>query len=126
MHPEPDPSLNVIGEPLSPCSTKPLTGFFRDGHCNTCPEDLGRHTVCVVVTEAFLEFSQLKGNDLITPRPEYQFPGLKEGDRWCLCAMRWKEAWEAGVAPRVHLAATHQRTLEVISLSVLQEHSLDD
>lgn len=101
-----------------------MTGFYRDGCCQTGPEDLGRHTVCAVVTDDFLKFSQKAGNDLSTPRPEYRFPGLRAGDRWCLCAARWKEAWEAGVAPQVVLEATHEATLKLVPLSVLQEHAL--
>ncbi|MEO1121181.1 MAG: DUF2237 domain-containing protein, partial [Pseudomonadota bacterium] len=100
---EADQSINVLGAPLEPCSTAPLTGFFRNGCCDTGPMDQGMHTVCAVVTDAFLTFSKSRGNDLSTPRPEYGFDGLKEGDRWCLCAMRWVEAYEAGVAPKVIL-----------------------
>lgn len=117
------PSRNLLGGPLKPCSTDPMTGFFRNGRCDTCEEDLGCHTVCVEVSEAFLEFSRSVGNDLSTPRPEFQFPGLSPGDRWCLCAGRWLEALEHGMAPPVSLASTHERTLEVISLDVLQRHA---
>ena len=102
---------NVFGEPLEPCSLKPVTGFYRTGCCEAGPEDVGVHTVCVEVTAEFLAFSRLRGNDLSTPRPEFGFPGLAAGDRWCLCAARWQEAFEAGVAPRVVLAATHEATL---------------
>lgn len=115
---------NVLGTELRACSLDPMTGFYRDGCCQTGPEDLGRHTVCAVVTDDFLKFSQKAGNDLSTPRPEYRFPGLRAGDRWCLCAARWKEAWEAGVAPQVVLEATHEATLKLVPLSVLQEHAL--
>ncbi|MEL6282559.1 MAG: DUF2237 domain-containing protein [Pseudomonadota bacterium] len=122
---EADQSINVLGAPLEPCSTAPLTGFFRNGCCDTGPMDQGMHTVCAVVTDAFLTFSKSRGNDLSTPRPEYGFDGLKEGDRWCLCAMRWVEAYEAGVAPKVILAATHMRTLSVAPLDALKTHALD-
>ncbi|MEO0718126.1 MAG: DUF2237 domain-containing protein [Pseudomonadota bacterium] len=122
---EADQSINVLGAPLEPCSTAPLTGFFRNGCCDTGPMDRGMHTVCAVVTDAFLTFSKSRGNDLSTPRPEYGFDGLKEGDRWCLCAMRWVEAYEAGVAPKVVLAATHMRTLSVAPLDALKTHALD-
>lgn len=112
-------SKNVFGEPLITCSTQPLTGFYRDGCCETGPDDLGTHTVCAVMTQEFLSFSYLKGNDLMTPRPEYRFPGLIAGDRWCLCASRWLEAYQAGVAPKLILEATHEKTLEYISLQEL-------
>lgn len=114
---------NVLGQPLEACSTRPMTGFYRDGCCHTGPEDRGRHTVCAVMTGDFLAFSRQAGNDLSTPRPEYQFPGLRPGDRWCLCAARWKEAWEAGVAPQVVLASTHEATLRLVPRSVLEEHA---
>jgi uncharacterized protein (DUF2237 family) len=117
--------LNVLGEPLQPCSEEPLTGFFRDGCCNTSPEDLGRHVVCVRVTAEFLEFSRARGNDLITPMPQFQFPGLKPGDQWCLCAARWQEAFEAGKAPRVVLQSTHAAALKVVKLADLKKHALD-
>lgn len=117
--------LNVLGSPLKPCGYRPLTGFFRDGFCRTCPEDIGLHGVCAQVTAEFLEFSKSRGNDLITPRPELRFPGLKPGDRWCLCASRWKEAWEAGFAPPVILEATSASVLQIIPRSVLVEHALD-
>jgi uncharacterized protein (DUF2237 family) len=120
-----DPSLNVLGGPLEPCSTAPLTGFFRDGHCNTCAEDRGRHTVCAVMTAEFLALSKYLGNDLSTPRPEYRFAGLKPGDRWCLCAARFLQAHEEGAAPQIRLAATHARTLEIVPLEVLRAHALD-
>jgi uncharacterized protein len=115
---------NVLGEPLLACSYSPLTGFYRDGCCNTGPDDRGLHTVCVSVTREFLEFSAEVGNDLSTPMPEYNFPGLKPGDQWCLCALRWQEALEAGVAPHVVLEATHEMTLEFIRLQDLQDHAI--
>lgn len=118
-------STNVLGEPLQPCCDSPLTGFYRDGICRTGPEDRGAHVVCVQTTAQFLEFSLLRGNDLITPVPEFDFPGLKPGDRWCLCAMRWQEALEAGVAPPVYLLATHIRALDFIDLADLKIHALD-
>jgi hypothetical protein len=120
-----EPSLNVLGGPLEPCSTAPLTGFFRDGHCNTCAEDRGRHTVCAVMTAEFLALSKYLGNDLSTPRPEYRFAGLKPGDCWCLCAARFLQAHEEGAAPQIRLAATHARTLEIVPLEVLRAHALD-
>ena len=113
-------SLNVLGTALETCSTDPLTGWFRDGCCETQSADRGRHIVCAVMTEAFLTFSMSRGNDLSTPRPEYRFPGLKAGDRWCLCLDRWREAHAAGVAPNVVLEATHQIALERVELSTLQ------
>jgi len=115
---------NVLGGPLIDCSHAPLTGFFRDGCCNTDAQDAGLHTVCAVMTAEFLAFSRAKGNDLSTPRPEYQFPGLQPGDRWCLCALRWKEAFLAGVAPGVILQACHEVTLKVVSLDKLQQHAV--
>jgi uncharacterized protein len=120
-----DESLNVFGETLEGCSEKPRTGFFRDGCCNTSRDDTGSHTVCVQVTKEFLEFSRFRGNDLSTPRPEFGFSGLSPGDRWCLCAARWKEAHEAGMAPRVYLRATHRRALEVVPLMVLRGFAAD-
>lgn len=117
---------NVLGTELESCSTDPMTGFFRDGCCNTGAEDYGMHTVCAEVTEDFLRFSKLKGNDLSTPHPEYQFPGLKEGDRWCLCVLRWKEAFEAGMAPLVNLRATHISALEFLNLEDLKEYATGD
>ena len=118
------PSVNVLGTPLKTCNEEPLTGWFRDGCCNTDDSDRGMHTVCVVVDEAFLTFSANVGNDLSTPRPEFRFPGLNPGDRWCLCATRWKEAWAEGCAPPVDLEATHVRTLEVVDLSVLEMYAM--
>ncbi len=114
---------NVFGEPLIPCSEDPLTGFYRDGCCNTGDEDHGVHTVCAVMTHEFLEFSKKAGNDLSTPRPMYNFPGLKEGDRWCLCAPRWVEAWNEGKAPKVILQATHEKTLDYVPLKVLVKYA---
>lgn len=115
--------FNVLGEQLTPCSHDPLTGFFRDGCCNTSEEDRGSHTVCAVMTAEFLEFSRSRGNDLSTPRPEFGFPGLKPGDQWCLCAARWREAFAAGCAPRVVLEATHEAALEYVSLDQLRAHA---
>jgi len=116
---------NVYGEPLQVCSLNPTTGFYRSGCCETGAEDIGVHTVCVEVTQEFLAFSKSRGNDLSTPRPEFGFPGLAPGDRWCLCAARWQEALEAGVAPRVVLAATHEATLDIAKLTDLKRHALD-
>ncbi len=116
---------NIFGEPLALCSAKPLTGFTRSGCCETGPEDAGSHTVCVEVTPEFLDFSQRMGNDLSTPVPAFGFDGLRGGDRWCLCAARWQQALEAGVAPRVVLGATHERCLEVIDIDDLKSHALD-
>jgi uncharacterized protein (DUF2237 family) len=113
---------NVLGGRLEPCSMRPLTGFYRDGCCNTGPADAGSHTVCAVMTLEFLEFSRRAGNDLLTPRPQYGFPGLKQGDRWCLCAARWLEAFEVGLAPPVVLEATHERALEVLELAELKAY----
>jgi uncharacterized protein (DUF2237 family) len=117
--------VNVFGEPLASCSVDPVTGFYRDGCCSTGEEDRGRHVVCAEVTAAFLEFSKRAGNDLSTPRPEFGFPGLKPGDRWCLCADRWQQALEAGAAPRVVLGATHRLALEHVDLTDLKRHALD-
>jgi uncharacterized protein len=114
---------NVLGGPLRPCSLEPRTGFFRDGCCNTCAEDVGSHTVCVEMTDEFLAFSQAAGNDLSTPRPEFGFPGLRPGDRWCVCAARWLEAWQQGAAAPVSLAATHEAALEIIPLETLRAHA---
>jgi uncharacterized protein (DUF2237 family) len=118
-------ATNVLGGPLQPCSFEPLTGFFRDGCCHTGPGDHGLHTVCIEATADFLRFSQEEGNDLSTPVPEYEFPGLKPGDHWCLCVTRWAEALEAGCAPRVVLAATHLSALEYVELEDLQDHAVD-
>ena len=116
---------NVLGEALEHCSMAPRTGFTRSGSCETGPEDVGSHTVCVLMTREFLEFSRSRGNDFSTPAPEYGFQGLKPGDRWCLCAARWQEAFEAGRAPRVSLRATHERALEVVSFADLKAHAID-
>lgn len=118
-------SSNVFGEALESCSDDPVTGFFRDGCCNTSDQDAGSHTVCVKLTDEFLLFSKARGNDLTTPVPEFSFPGLKEGDRWCLCAARWLEAHEAECAPRVYLRSTHLRALEVIPMDVLRQYAAD-
>lgn len=120
-----DSSRNVFGETLETCGERPMTGFFRDGCCNTSAEDAGSHTVCVQVTKEFLEFSRFRGNDLSTPRPELGFPGLKPGDRWCLCAERWREAHAAGMAPRVFLRSTHERALEIVPLKTMREFAAD-
>lgn len=116
---------NVLGSRLEACSIKPMTGFLRNGCCDTAPEDVGSHTVCAVMTDAFLEFSKSRGNDLSTPVPDYGFPGLKAGDRWCLCAPRWQEAFEAGHAPRVVLRATHEGALQFCSLADLKRYAID-
>lgn len=123
--PDIDDSINVLGEALKPCSTDPVTGFYRDGCCNTGPDDRGRHTVCVILTDEFLAFSKSRGNDLSTPRPEFGFPGLKAGQRWCLCADRWFEADAHNAAPHVVLQSTHINTLETIPLSILRGKALD-
>ncbi len=120
---EREESLNVFGEPLEPCSLDPMTGFYRNGCCDTGPMDRGSHTVCAVMTAEFLAFSKYVGNDLSTPNPAFMFPGLKPGDRWCLCAGRFLQAHEEGCAPKVNLAATHRRALEIVPMSVLVEHS---
>lgn len=117
--------LNVLGEPLESCSTDPLTGFTRSGCCETGPEDLGSHTVCIEVSQAFLEFSRFRGNDLSTPMPQFHFPGLKPGDRWCLCALRWQEALNFDMAPRVYLRATNIKALDKVSLTDLKKYALD-
>jgi uncharacterized protein (DUF2237 family) len=111
--------LNVLGAQLVPCSYDPLTGYFRDGCCHTDEQDQGSHVICAKVTQAFLDFSRQHGNDLTSPRPDYRFAGLKAGDRWCLCALRWKQAYEAGVAPKVILESTHRRALEYVTLAQL-------
>ena len=121
---DPD-ARNVLGGELKPCSTAPLTGFFRNGCCETGPEDRGLHTVCAVMTAEFLRFSKSVGNDLSTPQPDFNFPGLKPGDRWCLCAPRWKEALDAGVAPPVVLESTHEETLVVTPLGILKDHAVE-
>lgn len=116
---------NVLGGELKDCSLDPMTGFFRDGCCRTNEQDVGRHVVCVEMTDDFLEFSKTKGNDLSTPIPEYEFPGLKAGDRWCLCALRWQEALDAGKAPHLYLQSTHESALEVLSLEDLKKYAID-
>lgn len=116
---------NVLGSPLRSCSTDPLTGYYRTGRCDTGPHDRGRHVVCAEMTEDFLQFTKSKGNDLSTPRPEWNFPGLEPGDRWCLCAQRWQEALEAGVAPPVLLEAIHEKALDVVPLDDLKAHALN-
>ncbi|HSG60667.1 MAG TPA: DUF2237 domain-containing protein [Pseudomonadales bacterium] len=120
----PTPALNVLGTPLVSCCQDPVTGFYRDGFCHTGPMDMGSHVVCAEMTEAFLQFTLRQGNDLMTPRPEYQFPGLKPGDRWCLCASRWADALQAGVAPPVYLDACHQNALLIVPLEALRAHSI--
>jgi len=119
------PDRNVLGGTLEPCSMSPRTGFFRDGCCNTGPDDVGLHVVCCRVTAPFLRFAKAQGNDLVTPAPEYRFAGLKPGDQWCVCAATWRQAYEAGVAPPVVLAATHEETLAVVPLSALKELAVD-
>jgi uncharacterized protein len=116
---------NVLGGPLAECGSRPLTGYYRDGCCNTGQDDHGVHTVCALVTREFLEFSRSRGNDLSTPLPEFGFPGLNPGDRWCLCAARWREALRAGAAPKVVLAATHERTLDFVTLEELKKYAVD-
>lgn len=125
QHPDTQPAKNVLGQRLELCCSAPRTGFYRDGFCNTGPQDFGSHIVCAQVTEEFLAYTKNLGNDLSTPVPAYQFPGLKPGDRWCLCASRWQEAISAGVAPPIVLAATHEKALETIPLEVLQEYAID-
>ncbi len=120
-----DPSVNVLGTALQPCSTDPLTGFFRNGACDTCAQDRGSHTVCAVLTAEFLAYSKYVGNDLSTPRPEFGFPGLKAGDYWCLCAGRFLQAHQEGCAPLVNLAATHARATDIVPLDVLMTHQMD-
>jgi uncharacterized protein (DUF2237 family) len=117
--------LNVLGQPLEPCGTDPVTGFYRDGSCACGPEDVGRHAVCAVMTAEFLEHQRLVGNDLVTPRPEWGFPGLQPGDRWCVVAARWGQAYDAGLAAPVVLASTNEKALEVVPLAWLREHAVD-
>ena len=119
-----DSSVNVLGQALQSCSRDPITGFFRNGNCDTCAEDRGSHTVCAVMTAEFLAYSKYVSNDLSTPRPEFQFAGLKPGDHWCLCASRFMQAHDEGVAPRVNLAATHERALDIVPLEVLEANAL--
>ena len=121
---EKDEAINVLDGPLAPCSSDPVTGFFRDGHCNTCAADAGSHTVCAVMTAEFLAYSKYVGNDLSTPQPAFGFAGLKPGDQWCLCAARFLQAHDEGCAPRVHLEATHKRALDIVPLSILRQHAL--
>lgn len=123
---EKDAAVNVLGDALESCSRDPLTGYFRDGACNTCAEDSGSHTVCAIMTAEFLAYSKYIGNDLSTPRPEFHFPGLKPGDAWCLCASRFLQAADEGAAPRVRLTSTHQRALEIISPDVLMDHAVSE
>lgn len=125
MTTELDDSINVLGEPLLLCSDEPLAGFFRDGFCNTNKDDIGSHTVCIEVSQEFLEYSRFKGNDLSTPVPEFGFPGLKPGNHWCLCAARWLEAHQQDMAPRIHLMATHKKALEIIPLELLKQFAAD-
>lgn len=120
-----DESLNVFGEPLETCSDDPLTGFFRDGCCNTSDSDAGSHTVCIQATQEFLEYSRFRGNDLTTPIPDFNFPGVQPGDRWCLCAARWLEAYSQGMAPKVYLRSTHRRALEIVPLELLRQFAND-
>ena len=124
--PEKDTAINVLGSELVPCSTQPMTGFFRDGHCNTCAEDQGSHTVCAIMTAEFLAYSKYVGNDLTTPMPAFGFPGLKPGDGWCLCATRFLQAHDEGCAPEVRLDATHRRALEIVPLDVLRQHEVTE
>ena len=119
------PSINVFGKELEMCCENPETGFFRNGMCDTCREDQGVHTVCILATEEFLIFSKSVGNDLSTPHPEFDFPGLKPGDRWCLCALRWQEAYEQGKAPPVFLESTHEKTLELVDFNLLQQYAVN-
>ena len=118
-------SINVFGEKLGVCCNSPKTGFFRNGSCDTCNEDVGVHTVCILATEEFLQFSKSVGNDLSTPNLDFQFPGVKPGDRWCLCLARWKQAFDAGKAPQIYLSATHEASLELVPLEILMEYALD-
>ncbi|WP_363928608.1 DUF2237 domain-containing protein [Winogradskyella sp.] len=117
-------ALNVYGKPLISCCYEPMTGYFRDGFCRTMPQDTGTHVVCALITDEFLKYTQLKGNDLTTPIPQWQFPGLKAGDKWCLCISRWLEAEKAGVAPKIDLNATHAKALEFTNLEILERYAL--
>lgn len=117
---------NVLGGELKSCCTDPMTGFYRDGYCRTGADDTGRHTVCILATDEFLAFSKAAGNDLSTPMPQYAFPGLHAGDKWCLCMLRWREALNAGMAPQVYLEATHEAALTVVSLDDLRRNAVDD
>lgn len=120
-----DDPVNVLGGDLEMCSDDPVTGFFRDGHCNTCDEDRGSHTVCALMTAEFLAYSKYVGNDLSTPRPDFGFAGLKPGDQWCVCAARFLQAHDEGCAPKVRLAATHRRALDIVPLHILQQHAAE-
>lgn len=120
-----DEAVNVLGEPLEECGANPVTGFYRDGYCNTCKEDVGSHTVCIEISQSFLEYSRFKGNDLSTPIPEYGFAGLKPGDSWCLCAARWLEAQKDNMAPRVHLMRTHKKSLEIVPMEIMRQFAVD-
>jgi len=120
-----DESINVLGEPLVECGANPVTGYYRDGYCNTCKDDVGSHTVCIEVSQKFLEYSRFKGNDLSTPIPEYGFAGLKPGDSWCLCAARWLEAHEDNMAPRIHLMRTHKKSLEIVPMEIMKKFAVD-
>ncbi|MDH5472539.1 MAG: DUF2237 domain-containing protein [Gammaproteobacteria bacterium] len=122
---EKEASVNVLGEPLVACGDNPVTGFFRDGSCNTCEQDVGSHTVCIEASRDFLEYSRFKGNDLSTPLPEFGFPGLRPGDAWCLCAARWLQAYEDKMAPRVHLTRTHKKALEIVPFELLRKFAVD-
>lgn len=122
---EMDEAINVLGEPLQLCGDDPVTGFFRDGHCNTCQEDVGSHTVCIEASREFLEYSRFRGNDLSTPIPQHGFKGLKPGDRWCLCAARWLEAYDNDRAPKVYLMCTHRKALEVVPIELLKKFAAD-
>ncbi|WP_127556975.1 DUF2237 family protein [Saccharospirillum alexandrii] len=122
---EMDESINVFGEKLEVCGQDPVTGFFRDGQCNTCKQDVGSHTVCIEATKAFLEYSKARGNDLSTPRPEFDFNGLRPGDSWCVCAARWLEAVQDDAAPRLHLRSTHIRALDVVPMELLKQYAAD-
>ena len=122
---KPSSARNVLGSELTGCCDSPVTGFYRDGYCHTGPQDVGSHTVCVKVTQEFLDFSVQTGNDLVTPHPEFDFPGLKPGDRWCVCVARWKEAFDAGAAPQVLLTATHEKALDMVTLDQLKRHAAD-
>ncbi|MGK0248937.1 MAG: hypothetical protein ACI910_001671 [Oleispira sp.] len=120
-----DKSINVFGEALKMCGENPMTGFYRDGKCNTCNTDAGSHTICIEISQEFLEYSRFKGNDLSTPRPEFDFKGLKPGDSWCVCASRWLEASETNRAPRVHLQRTHIKALDIVPLAILKKYAVD-
>jgi uncharacterized protein (DUF2237 family) len=120
-----DKSINVFGEALRVCGENPMTGFYRDGKCNTCNDDAGSHTVCIEISQEFLEYSRFKGNDLSTPRPEFDFKGLMPGDSWCVCASRWLEAVETNMAPRVHLQRTHIKALDIVPIEILKKYAVD-